>query len=114
MRSTIFNYTMLASGIDLLGLMVPFLSSVIFFGMALSCLVRYRENVMLLVIFTSVPLLFMSGISWPLADMPGVWQAIAYIFPSTFGIRGFLRISSMGGTLSDIQPEVTAFCGYKQ
>ena len=103
-----FNYTAIASGIDLLGLMVPFLSAVIFFGMALSCLVRYRENVMLLVIFTSVPLLFMSGISWPQADIPGVWQAISYIFPSTFGIRGFLRISSMGGTLSDIQPEVTA------
>ncbi|MBP7098194.1 MAG: ABC transporter permease [Prevotella sp.] len=103
-----FHYTTLASGIDLLGLMVPFITSVIFFGMALSCLVRYRENVMLLVIFTSVPLLFMSGISWPQADMPDIWQAIAYIFPSTFGIRGFLRISSMGGTLSDIQPEVTA------
>lgn len=50
----------------------------------------------------------MSGISWPQADMPDIWQAIAYIFPSTFGIRGFLRISSMGGTLSDIQREVTA------
>ena len=103
-----FHYTTLASGIDLLGLMVAVITSVIFFGMALSCLVRYRENVMLLVIFTSVPLLFMSGISWPQADMPDIWQAIAYIFPSTFGIRGFLRISSMGGTLSDIQPEVTA------
>ena len=103
-----FNYTAIASGIDLLGLMVPFITSVIFFGMALSCLVRYRENVMLLVIFTSVPLLFMSGISWPQTNMPGVWQAIACIFPSTFGIRGFLRISSMGGTISDIRPEVTA------
>ncbi len=103
----IFHYTTLVSGIDLIGLMIPFITSVIFFGMALSCIVRYRENVMLLVMFTSVPLLFMSGISWPQTDMPGIWQAIAYIFPSTFGIRGFLRISSMGGTLSDIQPEVT-------
>jgi ABC-2 type transport system permease protein len=103
----LFHFTSLASGGDLIGLMVPFITAVIFFGMALSCLVRYRENVMLLVIFTSVPLLFLSGISWPQSDMPGVWQAIAYIFPSTFGIRGFLRINSMGGTLSDIRPEVT-------
>ncbi|WP_277044015.1 ABC transporter permease, partial [Prevotella multiformis] len=103
-----FHFTALASATDLIGLMIPFLLAVIFFGMALSCIVRYRENVMLLVVFTSIPLLFMTGISWPQPNMPGIWQSIAQIFPSTFGVRGFLRISSMGGTLDDIEPEFIA------
>lgn len=103
-----FHFTALTSATDLIGLMIPFLLAVIFFGMALSCIVRYRENVMLLVVFTSIPLLFMTGISWPQPNMPGIWQSIAQIFPSTFGVRGFLRISSMGGTLDDIESEFIA------
>ncbi|HRN17329.1 MAG TPA: ABC transporter permease, partial [Xylanibacter oryzae] len=103
-----FHFVSMAHGADMLGLMVPYLLSCIFFGMMLSCLVRYRENVMLMVIFTSVPFLFMSGISWPQSNIPGVWQAIACLFPSTFGIRGFMRLNSMGATLSDIQQEYQA------
>lgn len=45
----IFNFTMLAAPADLIRLLLPYLLSVIFFGMTLSCLVRHRENVMLLV-----------------------------------------------------------------
>lgn len=101
----IFGFVQIIEGRDLLGLMVPYLLSTIFFGMMLSCTIHYRENVMLLVVFTSIPLLFLSGISWPQSNIPGVWQAIAYIFPSTFGIRGFVRLNTMGATLADIRPE---------
>ena len=98
----------MAHGDTLLALMVPYLSACIFFGMALSCMVRYRENVMLLVVFTSVPLLFMTGLSWPESNIPGMWQSVSMLFPSTFGVRAFLRTNSMGGTLSDVEPEYIA------
>lgn len=103
-----FSFTMLARPGDLIALLVPYLLAVIFFGMMLSCLVRYRENVMLLVVFTSVPFLFLTGISWPQSNMSGIWQGIGWLIPSTFGVRGFLRISSMGATLEDILPEYQA------
>lgn len=103
-----FGFTMLARPGDLIALLVPYLLSVIFFGMMLSCLVRYRENVMLLVVFTSVPFLFLTGISWPQSNIPGFWQSIGWTIPSTFGVRGFLSISSMGATLEDILPEYRA------
>ncbi|MBM6993741.1 MAG: ABC transporter permease [Prevotella sp.] len=104
----LFHYISLVSAETLAGLLLPYILSCIFFGMMLSCLVRYRENVMLLVVFTSVPFLFMTGLSWPQSNMPGFWQGIAYLIPSTFGVRGFLRISSMGASLSDIQVEYQA------
>lgn len=103
-----FHYTSMVTAPTLFGLMVPYLLACIFFGMGLSCLVRYRENVLLLVVFTSVPMLFMTGISWPQSNIPGIWQGLSIIFPSTYGVRGFLRISSMGATLSDIQTEYQA------
>ncbi len=103
-----FHFTSLVHAAGLAGLMIPFLLSAIFFGMMLSSLVRYRENVLLLVVFTSVPFLFMSGISWPHSNIPGFWQGVSWLIPSTFGIRGFLKISSMGAAFQDIVPEVRA------
>lgn len=103
-----FHYTSLVHGGELAALLVPYLLAVIFFGMTLSCMVRYRENVLLLVVFTSVPFLFLSGISWPESNIPGIWKGVSCIIPSTFGIRGFLKISSMGATLQDIEPEYQA------
>ena len=106
--SRLFGFTSLLSGAPLLALMVPYILSCIFFGMMLSCLVRYRENVILLVVFTSLPFLFLSGISWPQSSIPGAWRSIATLLPSTFGIRGFIRINGMGATLSDIRLEYQA------
>ena len=104
----LFSFVSMVSWTTILGFLLPFILSCIFFGLMLSCLVRYRENVMLLVVFTSVPLLFMTGISWPQSNIPAFWQGFAWVFPSTFGVRGFLRISSMGASLEDILPEFRA------
>jgi len=101
----LFHYTALARGTDLIGLVVPFLLACIFFGMFVSCIVRYRENVILLVVFTSLPLLFMAGTSWPQSNIPGVWQGVSWLFPSTWAVRGFIRMNSMGATLHEIQFE---------
>ena len=104
----LFGFVSMVTWTTILGFLLPFILACIFFGLMLSCLVRYRENVMLLVVFTSVPLLFMTGISWPQSNIPGFWQSIAWLFPSTWGIRGFLRISSMGASLADIETEFRA------
>ena len=102
----IFSFLTLIHWQDLLALMIPYLLVCVFFGMTVSCLVRYRENVMLIVVFISVPLLFLSGVSWPQSSIPGVWQGVSWLFPSTFGIRAFVRMNTLGGTLSDVLLEV--------
>ena len=80
----------------------------IFFAMTASIAIRNRETCMLLFVFTSVPLLFLSGISWPGAAMPAFWKYFSYIFPSTFGINGYVRINSMGATLNEVSFEYQA------
>lgn len=103
-----FHFTTLATPEALIGLMLPYLLSCIFFGMIISGFVRYRENVMLIVVFTSIIFLFMTGISWPASNIPPFWKAISWLFPSTFGVQGFLKISSMGATVSEISTEYIA------
>ena len=101
----LFHFVTLLEWHSLLGLMVPYILACIFFGMMISCMIKYRENVMLLIVFMSVPLLFMSGVSWPQSSLPGAWQSVAYLFPSTFGVRGFVRLNSMGASLADVEHE---------
>ncbi len=101
----LFHFPCLAHWQDLLLLMIPYILACIFFGISVSCIVRYRENVMLLMVFVSVPLLFLSGVSWPQSNIPGFWQGISWLFPSTFGVRAYVRMNSMGGTLADVLPE---------
>ena len=101
----LFSFPQLATWQSLLAIMLPYILACIFFGMVVSCMVRYRENVMLLMVFVSVPLLFLTGVSWPQSSIPGFWQGISWLFPSTFGVRAYVRLNSMGATLSDVLPE---------
>ena len=104
----IFQFIQIGRPIDLIGILLPYVLSCIFFGMTISCLIRYRENVILIIVFTSVPLLFLSGILWPESSLGAHWRTISYLFPSTFGINGFVKVNSMGATLRDIYPEYCA------
>ena len=104
----IFGYVSLVHGLDLLLFSIPYLLSCVFFAVCTSTIITYRESVILVVVYTSLPLLFMTGISWPQSSIPGFWQGVAWLFPSTFGIRGFVRMSSMGALISDVAVEYHA------
>ena len=101
-----FHFLQLAAWQDLLAMLVRYLLACVFFGLTVSCLVHYREDVILLMVFLSVPLLFMSGVSWPQSSIPGYWQGVSWLFPSTFGIRAYVRMNSMGASLSDVMFEI--------
>jgi ABC-2 type transport system permease protein len=88
--------------------MLPYLAACIFFAMTASIAIRNRETCMIIFVFSSVPLLFISGISWPGSAIPDFWRYVSYLFPSTFGINGFIRINSMGADLSEVKTEYQA------
>ena len=102
----LFHFPQLATGYSLTCLMLPYILACTFFGMMVSCTVKYRENVMLIVVFVSVPLLFLTGVSWPQSNIPSYWQGVSWLFPSTFGARAYVRLNSMGADLSDVMPEL--------
>ena len=87
---------------------IPYLLACIFLAMTLSAFIYRREDSILLLVFLSVPMLFLSGLSWPAAAMPSFWRYVSYLFPSTFGMNGYVRISAMGASLSDISTEYMA------
>lgn len=84
---------------------LPYLFASIFLSMTLSGFMTSRESPMLVFVFTSVILLFISGVSWPKEAIPPFWKAVGYLFPSTPGIQGFIRINTSGATLNEVAHE---------
>lgn len=103
-----FGFVMMVHFLDWLIFMTPYLIACVAFAVVGSEMIPFREAVMLTAVCTSVPFLFLSGISWPQSGIPGFWQGVSYCLPSTFAIRGFVRMSSMGARIGDVIPEFRA------
>ena len=73
--------------------------------MTISVLIRHRESGLLTMVFFSIVLLFLSGVAWPSSNMSDFWRLFSYLFPSTHGIQGFVRINSLGATLQQVRFE---------
>lgn len=104
----LFSLVQIAQPTTLLAFVVPYILACIFFAMTCSIFIHHRESCLMIYVFTSVPLLFISGISWPGASVPVFWKVFSWLFPSTFGINGFVRINNMGATLPEVLFEYRA------
>lgn len=100
-----FNLPHIGNIWTLSGFMIPFLLAAIFFSMTLSVFVKNRETGLITFLFFTIILLFLSGFSWPRQNMPEIWKWISYLFPSTHGIQGYIKINSSGATLSQVRFE---------
>ena len=101
----IFHLNQIGNPVDMALFIVPFLLACTFFAMTVSGVIRQRETCIMIIVFTSLPLLFISGVSWPGAAIPKFWKALSYLFPSTLGINGFLKINNMGAHLPSVSHE---------
>ncbi|MDR3706277.1 MAG: ABC transporter permease [Paludibacteraceae bacterium] len=101
----IFNLPQLVDFWTLSIFILPYLLACVFFAMSLSVFFGDREVVFLLYLFSSLPLLFMSGAMWPQGHLPVFWKTVSYFFPSTVGIQGFIKLNSMKATLADVSWE---------
>ena len=70
-----------------------------FMGMSIGAFVSDRESSMLVVVFTSVVFLFLSGLTWPRYAMNGFWTLVGDMIPATWGVEGFIRMNSNHATL---------------
>lgn len=103
-----FGLPHFASTWDIYRLLLPFLLAVIFFSQTWSVFIRNRETGMVMFLFFSVILLFLSGLTWPLSSFPAFWKYFSYIFPATFGVEGYIKINCMGADFSVINTEFAA------
>lgn len=101
-----FGYGQSASVTDLIVLITPFLLSCIFLGLTLSVIFKNRESSMMLYLWISIPLLFLSGIIWPLSNFGKFWLVVREIFPSSNAIFGYIKMNSLGASIFETRREI--------
>ncbi len=80
--------------------MFPLLIASAMLGQTLQIMVTERESAFIVVVFTSVAFLFLSGLTWPRYAMQPLWKLLGDIVPATWGVEGFIRINNNGATLA--------------
>jgi len=97
-----YHFPQRGNPLDLILFIIPYLFASIFLAQAISGFFKNREISMVILLFTSIPAVFLSGFSWPKSSMPDWLNHLALLLPSTVGIDGFLRINQMGSSLKDV------------
>jgi len=85
--------------------LTPYVLAVIYLGMALNTLFSSRELSIPVLIFTSMPMVFLIGFAWPLEAIPLWLRNVAQLIPSTPGCAGFIRLNQMGASLQEVRVE---------
>ncbi|MDK9705602.1 MAG: ABC transporter permease [Desulforhopalus sp.] len=101
---TYYQIPRLAGLAELHLLLLPFLLSATFLGVCMGSLMPRRELTTLLVLISSLPLIFASGFIWPLSAIPAPIVAASQLVPVIPAIKAFLALNQMGAEFSDILP----------
>lgn len=96
-----FSLPHVGSPLQYLPFVLPMLIATAFLGITLEIIVKEREMSFMVVVFTSVVFLFLSGLTWPRYAMNWLWKGIGDLIPATWGVEGFIRINSNNATIHD-------------
>ncbi len=82
----------------LIGIFSPCVASL---GCLLGLLIKDREQTMQILIFTALPMYFLSGFSWPTQSLPEFLQYLRWVLPCTSVIQAGISFNQLGGTVAD-------------
>lgn len=75
-------------------------------GTAVGALLADRERALQLLLFSAIPMVFLSGFSWPQQALAAPLQWLAAVLPTTPAVQGFLRVNQMGASFADVLPQL--------
>jgi ABC-2 type transport system permease protein len=102
----IFGFPYFANTLDVILLLLIYMVAIAGLGITLSHLFRRREAPIMLLLWTSIPILLLAGVSYPREAFPDWLYALGRILPSSSAVDAFIQINSMGASISDVSGEV--------
>lgn len=106
-----FNFPLNADFITLAALLLPFALSTIFMGISISALFKKAEHSIMVLVFMSLIVIFLTGFSWPVSSLPEALKWIRLIFPCNIIIAPYLRVREMGVAFADVSQEFFLMVG---
>ena len=108
----LFNITI--AGSMLLTILLLVLTALCFvgFGIMISARVGTQEDYVQMVMPFSMPMMFISGVFYPLETMPWIFQKIAYLAPLTYANVALRGVMLQGAGLADIWIYLAVLLGF--
>ena len=97
-----FGLPQRGSFVDILVLLLVYVTDCVFFATAWSSFFRKRETVLVALLFISPIAMFLTGFSWPVTAFPKVWRLFSYIFPTSFACPAFINLNTAGCELTQV------------
>jgi ABC-2 type transport system permease protein len=102
----IFGFPYNGSTCDVVLLMFIYMVAAFAFTNAISYLFKRREAPILLMLWSSVPVLLLAGVSYPREAFASWLYDIGRMLPSSSAVDAFIRVGSMGASLYNVRHEV--------
>jgi ABC-2 type transport system permease protein len=100
------DYPHLGQLIDLLIVIAIFSLTTATWAVALGSFTRYREQAVIYLLPTTIPIIFLAGFAWPIELIPAPLLGLGFLVPSSAGIQAFLNVDQMGASLTQVLPEL--------
>ena len=100
------DYPHLGQLTDLLIVMAVFSLTTAAWAVAIGSFIRYREQAVIYLLPTTIPVIFLAGFAWPVELIPAPLLALGFLVPSSAGIQAFLNVDQMGASLTQVVPEL--------
>ena len=81
-------------------------------GIVLTSVAEDEETAMMIMMTLTMPMMFLSGIFFPIQMMPSFMQTIAYWLPFTYAIDAMRRIMIFGVTLTAVATDMLVMVGF--
>jgi len=96
--------------IGALVLLLCYIPSICTLGALLGVWLGNRERALQVLLFTALPVIFVSGFSWPSESLPPLLHSLRWLFPSTAGIQASLKLNQLGAPLLDVAGHLALLC----
>ncbi|MBA7643157.1 putative multidrug ABC transporter permease YbhR [subsurface metagenome] len=88
---------------------IPLVALLLFLGLGIliSAIAAEQETAMMIMMTLTFPMIFLSGVFFPIEQMPGFMQIISRILPLTYAIEALRKVIILGAGISSLGKELT-------
>lgn len=91
--------------------LILFCPTVATLGCVLGLWFRQRERSLQILIFSSLPIFFISGYPWPADQLPDILQVLRWFIPTTPGLNMSVQMNQMGASVAQVASGFYALAG---
>ena len=107
----IFKFPMNGNFLEIAMIMFPFLIASSLFGQIIRVFVNNRDGVFLILAFTSVIFVFLTGVSWPHYQIAPYWDVLSKMIPAYWASTAYVQMQVGGASLSQMSDIYIALWG---